>query len=721
MAHHIATNSWRKTTLARLSSCTRKWIDFCLEHKQKKSDFSAKKALAFLNYLHTDRGNSYYALKDARYFLVSIAKINETPYTANDMQLISRYMKGIFNANPPITRTPSSTWNVDMVLDHFTIAGPNTDIPLNTLAGKVALLILLTRMCRVGEVAQLDTQSMIESEESLTFYLNKPVKNCTPSNVASTKNLHAFVLRRFPNEMLCPVSALKTYLQRTEKFREDVTKVFIIISQKIRPASVSSVSRWVKDIMTSAGVADYFGTHSSRAAASTCALLLGLSVDSILKQAGWTSKHTFVKYYMKNPCNNVTDSHSFSDNWRPGSGGERLLVKDKDVKVHNFLNTHSSFSRQDKSRSQLTQEQDRSYSLRSKTAHPIPPPQTEVKTQTSRSLALSTPNPAPPLTFRHLLERDQQPSIIFATQGTKRKSCSPSAPVENCANTYRMNLTTTSQPMYASTARDAEMPSKQSKLNKMLNSSNNSEQQNVHMRPKGQGFTRYSEDVILDNDITISSACLDKSNNTIAENNVNTHDVDTVDEDLVIEVELDTDQTDSCQNSPKITDDKCCNMPLLTPQKDTVIQLLLSEDGTVCDVVKTEDTPAENTKEAPLTTQETCPKPPHTDTLPSLDSDMVAHTLQMCDPKHTHPLFHQLQILYPKDSLIDLLCQDPSSLQTRKWIFTNYSSQEIAQWDDVTGHSINFKRPRIKSNDLPARSCPTATDSENEILDKVSQ
>ena len=77
------------------------------------------------------------------------------------MGCIYRYVQGVFNKNPPIKKE-MQTWDIDIALNYFKVSGPNDSLPLHDLAGKISLLILLSRMCRIGEVAQLDLQYMIE-------------------------------------------------------------------------------------------------------------------------------------------------------------------------------------------------------------------------------------------------------------------------------------------------------------------------------------------------------------------------------------------------------------------------------------------------------------------------------------------------------------------------------------------------------------------------------
>ena len=62
------------------------------------------------------------------------------------------------------------------------------------------------------------------------------------------------------------------------------------------PASKDSVARWLKMVLREAGTED-FAPHSFRGAASSAMLKGGMTLDDILKSAGWTNAITFQKFY----------------------------------------------------------------------------------------------------------------------------------------------------------------------------------------------------------------------------------------------------------------------------------------------------------------------------------------------------------------------------------------------------------------------------------------
>ncbi|KAI5632414.1 phage integrase family domain-containing protein [Phthorimaea operculella] len=99
---------------------------------------------------------------------------------------------------------------------------------------------------------------------------------------------------------ICPVSTLKTYINKTEVLRDNNNySLFISLRRPHAPVTSQTLGRWVKDTLLSSGVdVSKFTAHSTRHASTSMAHSLGVSVDIIRKTAGWTgSSNTFGKFY----------------------------------------------------------------------------------------------------------------------------------------------------------------------------------------------------------------------------------------------------------------------------------------------------------------------------------------------------------------------------------------------------------------------------------------
>ena len=103
---------------------------------------------------------------------------------------------------------------------------------------------------------------------------------------------------------LCPVRALKTYVDRTAPWRES-DQLFVCFGHKSKGHAVTKqrMSHWLVEAISLAyearGLASPLGVkaHSTRAVASSQAFLSGSSMDDICAAAGWSSPSTFIKSY----------------------------------------------------------------------------------------------------------------------------------------------------------------------------------------------------------------------------------------------------------------------------------------------------------------------------------------------------------------------------------------------------------------------------------------
>ena len=72
-------------------------------------------------------------------------------------------------------------------------------------------------------------------------------------------------------------------------------KLFIICETG-KGVARQTILRWVKKHFKKAGIMNY-SVHSTRAASSTSALLMGMSVDKIVTKVGWLNISTFVSVH----------------------------------------------------------------------------------------------------------------------------------------------------------------------------------------------------------------------------------------------------------------------------------------------------------------------------------------------------------------------------------------------------------------------------------------
>ena len=131
--------------------------------------------------------------------------------------------------------------------------------------------------------------------------LSRKRKVC-PHYLSQTSAQRESVYPKFTDESLCPVTCLTTYLDRTKDWRQtnDKPRLFLSFKKPHKPVASSTVSRWIKEIIVKSGIKDgIFKGHSVRSASTSAAKASGLSIDTIISMADWTSASTFNKFYYK--------------------------------------------------------------------------------------------------------------------------------------------------------------------------------------------------------------------------------------------------------------------------------------------------------------------------------------------------------------------------------------------------------------------------------------
>ena len=124
-------------------------------------------------------------MRATKEFLVNISKLLTTPLSRSDMECMSKFIRGVFNARPlvPYTKSSPVTWNVDIPLSYIKNGPSNEEMGMSQLGGKIAMLILLANMCRISDMAQLDLAQMTRGEGHLSFRLETPTKTFTEANM----------------------------------------------------------------------------------------------------------------------------------------------------------------------------------------------------------------------------------------------------------------------------------------------------------------------------------------------------------------------------------------------------------------------------------------------------------------------------------------------------------------------------------------------------------
>ena len=204
-------------------------------------------------------------------------------------------MKGIYELIKPKPKY-NQIWDVSQVLDYLKTLYPLEKLSLKELTQKTVMLLLLVTGQRRQFIHLLSLNGIQLTFQIAYLSLDEHSKRSRPNNVTSAVTTTEFT----PDSRICPLTALKAYIKKTETLRNGENKLFTSLIKPNKFVSRDTISRWTKQVLTNSGIdTKYFTSHSTRAASATKADQKEISLDTILNTIGWESAKTFHKYYHK--------------------------------------------------------------------------------------------------------------------------------------------------------------------------------------------------------------------------------------------------------------------------------------------------------------------------------------------------------------------------------------------------------------------------------------
>ncbi|XP_036419056.1 uncharacterized protein LOC118802708 [Colossoma macropomum] len=231
--------------------------------------------------------------------------------------LICRFMKGARRLRP-VSKSLTPSWDLSLVLEALAYPPfePLHDVDLKTLSMKTALLLALASAKRVSEIHAFSVHpTCTQFAPADLQVILKPNPAFIPKIVDSSAVFPHLVLTAFYRppfasdeqrrlHLLCPVRALRIYLNRTEEFKK-TDQLFVSWARLHlgKPITKQRLSHWIvgaialayssKSMQPPTGLR----AHSTRGMATSWALFQGVSVQEICAAANWASPHTFIRFY----------------------------------------------------------------------------------------------------------------------------------------------------------------------------------------------------------------------------------------------------------------------------------------------------------------------------------------------------------------------------------------------------------------------------------------
>ena len=208
---------------------------------------------------------------------------------------VSALLSGIFNNRPPQPKY-NFIWDVKKVLDFLVTLKSDNECSLKVLTLKLTMLLALTSAARASEVCFLDTKYLVRHPSVYIFQFGRITKTARPGKPRKPIEFQHFN----ENRNLCVCNYIDLYIDKTKDIRGDESQLLISFVKPHKAVSTQTVSRWILEVLSQAGIdTKTFSGHSTRSASSSKAKARGVPIGEILKRGFWSQSTTFEKFYHK--------------------------------------------------------------------------------------------------------------------------------------------------------------------------------------------------------------------------------------------------------------------------------------------------------------------------------------------------------------------------------------------------------------------------------------
>ena len=276
----------------------------------------------FLIHLRQDKGLSVSAVKGYCSALNSVLALKGLDLAAS--REITTLLRSFARSVNPVELRPPA-WDVSLVLQSLTGAPYE---PLRTceerfLAQKTLFLLALASVKRIGELHALlyrVSHTRDWGEVSFAFVTGFVAKTQDPSSLAP--RFEGFTVPALPNarknrngRLLCPVQAVKVYLDRTASHRPRCERLFVTAGRSTKEIAKTTVSFWLRKTISRAY--ELSGTalpvpapraRETRGIAPSILFRKNFAVDQVLKAGTWRRHTTFTRHYLRDIAHKSLDT-----------------------------------------------------------------------------------------------------------------------------------------------------------------------------------------------------------------------------------------------------------------------------------------------------------------------------------------------------------------------------------------------------------------------------
>ena len=214
---------------------------------------------------------------------------------------ITRLFKYFYKSRPSFPRY-TVTWDVGKVLRFLAAWRPPEALSIRQLTLKTVTLVALTCSDRVQTIQAMRHNQVEPTKDGLEFVIYdilKTTRRGQPPKVVKCV--------KWDDPELDVAYYVHKYIDRTFIFRRrsynkglGLPCQLFLSYQTGRPVTTATLSRWIKDVMSMAGIdTNMFLPGSTRGASVSAAERRGASISQILSAGSWTNLGTYQKYYQR--------------------------------------------------------------------------------------------------------------------------------------------------------------------------------------------------------------------------------------------------------------------------------------------------------------------------------------------------------------------------------------------------------------------------------------
>ena len=275
----------------------------------------------FLFFLHKERGLAVSTIKGYSSTISSVLQF--TGLDLGSSRVVRDLLRGLDVRVPRCGLRPPA-WDLNVVLALLRGAPfePLEEASLRNLTIKTLFLLAFASAQRMSELQALSASvghSQDWSDVKLSFVPGfRPKTDSARRPMARSLLIPALppsVGEQVSDLRLCPVRALRTYLDKTAASRPGVSRLFVSVRNVSRPMSKNAISFFLRQAILLAfqDVSEDVRTFSKvqareiRALASSTLFRKNMSLSDIRDSAIWRSESTFISFYLRDV------SHTFLD------------------------------------------------------------------------------------------------------------------------------------------------------------------------------------------------------------------------------------------------------------------------------------------------------------------------------------------------------------------------------------------------------------------------